>query len=91
MDEQGEIEDGGPAFPQIQHVGTVCKCEGGMTIRDYFAGQTLNAFVSNAELIQIIHAAAKKESPEDTLVQKFRTVAAYAYGYADAMLGARKS
>lgn len=33
--------DGGPAFPQGMAVGDVAKMEGGMTLRDWFAGQAL--------------------------------------------------
>lgn len=33
--------DGGPAFPQLEKCGDMTIAMGGMTLRDYFAGQAL--------------------------------------------------
>lgn len=33
--------DGGPVFPKFLSIGERCLSEGGMTLRDYFAGQVL--------------------------------------------------
>jgi hypothetical protein len=67
------IHTGGPAFPlaidkQVLHDG--------MTLRDYFAGNAMHAF-----LIEVYF------SPPDDL----RKVAVLAYRQADAMLEVRKS
>lgn len=39
------INDGGPAFPHINHGGSVLEASG-MSLRDYFAGQALNAIAA---------------------------------------------
>nr|DAH84820.1 MAG TPA: hypothetical protein [Caudoviricetes sp.] len=36
-----KIEDGGPVFPTLLKAGNVAKSDGGMSLRDYFAGQAL--------------------------------------------------
>lgn len=75
------INDGGTAFPQSQHVGDVGLSEGGMTLRDYFAGKAL------PECLHEFYAFLREgnQVPED-----WRTgVALDAYAMADAMLAAR--
>ncbi len=39
--------DGGPAFPDGLSVGEISKLAGGMTLRDYFAGQAISGIVKN--------------------------------------------
>jgi hypothetical protein len=83
--------DGGPAFPNA-HWNNVY----GMTLRDYFAGQALNALV--AESIAI--ATAQSTDGERTGFDDFRwddgestyaeLIAQEAYIVADAMLRARE-
>ena len=34
-------DNGGPAFPQISELGDIAATSGGMTLRDWFAGQAL--------------------------------------------------
>lgn len=48
-----EVYDGGPAFPQGVTVGDVGKMEGGMSLRDWFAGQALCGFFANTDLTEI--------------------------------------
>ena len=66
---------GGPAFPcdLTAYDEEVVKNFQGMTLRDYFAGQAMNAL--------ILERADWKYAPE--------TLAKYAYAQADAMLKAR--
>lgn len=65
--------DGGPAFPRNGHPDKNDSPADGMTLRDYFAGQTL-AYLIDAWLAD---GLSKDE------------VASDAYGYADAMLAER--
>ncbi len=77
-------KDGGPAFPAqpIMHYpdGTsMVTNQGGMSLRDYFAGQALD-----------IAAEAEANSPTGPNgVQSYEGAARRAYRYADAMLKAR--
>ena len=64
-------DTGGPAFPTGTNGNT--PYSNGMTLRDYFAGQAMNAL--------ILERADWKYAPE--------TLAKYAYAQADAMLRAR--
>lgn len=75
MSEQ-KIEDGGPAFPRIYGPDGGW---GGMTLRDYFAGQALAG----------IHASLSTSSawPSDDAMKK---MAERAYKHSDAMLAERK-
>lgn len=41
-----EIKDGGPAFPFAAEYGHPAAC-GGMSLRDYFAGQALAGLMAN--------------------------------------------
>lgn len=72
--------DGGPAFPhfKINEEGVTELCpQGGMTLRDYFAGQALAGILMN-------HTTAKFGLTEIS-------VACYAYKFADAMLAAKEA
>jgi hypothetical protein len=76
----GRIDDGGPAFPRTGTDGTI-QPQSGMTLRDWFAGQSLtsigNEYVAHGEITEgaRLHAA---------------TLAAHAYNIADAMIAARE-
>jgi hypothetical protein len=75
------INDGGPAFPAqpIHHFPdgiTMSQNQGGMTLRDYFAGQALAGILLN-------YTTQKFGASEFT-------VGTAAYQYADAMLAARE-
>lgn len=72
-------DDGGPAFPvghpECTYDGQDVKESQGMSLRDYFAGLAMQAFLSNP---------AKANTWEASHIGQ------YAYGTADAMLKARK-
>ena len=74
------IDDGGPAFPVEndfnKEYNYVCK---GMTLRDWFAGQAMQAMLSNPANYGSIH-----EWRDDA------TVSEQAYEIADDMIKARK-
>jgi hypothetical protein len=76
------IKDGGPAFPHAQRLwdndaqSWAVHSVGGMTLRDYFAGQALAGALQN-------YTTSKFGCTE-------KEVALGAYRYADAMLAARK-
>lgn len=72
-----KINDGGPAFPEaiaVGPAGDVYPGMGGMSLRDWFAGQALAGYIANAEF------GGSKSS----------IVAVDCYGLADAMLKARE-
>ena len=71
-----EIDDGGPAFPWGEH-GTRL---GGLTMRDWFAGQALAGEMANSE------AGVFSNTVTDAVLLK---VARLHYRMADAMLAAR--
>jgi hypothetical protein len=84
--------DGGPAFPRLTRLqdrgvgGREYGAEvaGGMSLRDYFAGQVIGALMSNIEIQRQIDAhrqTAKMDS--------YDINAGMAYAAADAMLKAR--
>lgn len=77
------VNDGGPAFPGDSVEGESCHHKG-MSLRDYFAGQTINALLSNESWLQRTGDTAR------SLNQTTSAVAAQiAYEVADAMLTRR--
>jgi len=66
-------DDGGCAFP----LDRVFSCQGGMSLRDWFAGKALNGILANSW-----------NDREDLLMDD--KVARQSYMYADAMLEERK-
>jgi hypothetical protein len=54
---------------------------GGMTLRDYFAGQALSGWIAMLTPEEVLTTASRAEHE--------RAVAVVCYGYADAMLAAR--
>jgi hypothetical protein len=69
--------DGGPAFPQISEIGDICTTSNGMTLRDWFAGQSL------AGLMPVcLHDTIEPGGWP-------RHIAHHAYEIADAMIAAR--
>lgn len=68
-------DNGGPAFPQM-YAKAYSEDQGGMTLRDYFAGQAVQGMLANQHPYE--------ENDE-------RLFARDAYAIADAMLEARKS
>jgi hypothetical protein len=75
-------DNGGPAFPQNDlssyGMGPAECSNGGMTLRDWFAGQALVGLLANERINASDGAYTPKMAAED------------AYTTADAMLGARK-
>lgn len=69
-----DMKDGGPAFPQSERVGDVSVVYGGMTLRDWFAGQVMTGLVAN---------------PHNKDSEGGNAFARTAYQVADAMLAAR--
>ena len=67
-----EIEDGGPAFACGDHTHGG---QGGMSLRDWFAGQALTGMLAD---------------PNSDTDLTFATIASDCYSMADAMLKARK-
>lgn len=70
------VETGGPAFPTDDQ-----ERQGGMSIRDYFAGQALIMFGAN---LQAVSAVATQDG-----VNKTTALAGASYEVADAMLKIR--
>ena len=85
-----KIEDGGPAFPEkrISHfiagangeASAAVENVGGMSLRDYFAGQAIPAIIERC--------GADHRQPHEHITDYF---ARKAYEVADAMLLARKA
>lgn len=87
------VEDGGPAFPQFDidasqrdgHgdlIEPFTVASGGMSLRDWFAGQIINGIVSNREQ-WLAYMADRGATPAEAYV------AEVSYDLADAMLKAR--
>lgn len=80
-------ETGGPAFP----IGVLdisrkkSYLDGGMTLRDYFAGQALKGILSDATHLNTIAQRVTKGGVPDL----FEGVAKVACQYADAMIAER--
>lgn len=72
--------DGGYAYPQSQHVGYIGVSEGGMSLRDYYAGQALNGLLSTNSHLYM--NGEKKTFDENDF-------ALMAWNIADAMIRAR--
>jgi hypothetical protein len=75
-----EHDDGGSAFPQIYGRSYSDYSDGGMTLRDYFAGQALAGWLACPD------AGGSSQVTADWQ----RDVAAICYALAEAMLEARK-
>lgn len=75
--------DGGPAFP-----GTFTQYYRGMTLRDWFAGQALAAFVQSSFADMVNNNAVNIEA-DKAGVSRPSFLATCAYRQADAMLVAR--
>lgn len=75
-----EINDGGPAFPQLeldQSTGNIHTQHFGMTLRDYFAAKAMQGICAN-------------EATLPTRQEYFDNIANDAFRLADAMLKARE-
>ena len=80
------IEDGGPAYPEV---GTGADGDvsnrGGMSLRDYFAGQALAGCLADSEMVNDCFYKAKAVGA--TLEAG---ISSWSYRLADAMIAARK-
>ena len=79
MSSESKVDDGGPAFPSVDYTGSIV---GGMTLRDWFAGQCLSGLVSLGNQLC-------DEGLESECANNAEVVASQAYFIADAMLKAR--
>lgn len=88
-----ETKDGGPAFP-ISIPGMGDNGAGGMSLRDWFAGQALVAFIGKTPLRDIdgYFGRAGNDSPVYRRAEEKRRaeISKEAYALADAMLSARE-
>lgn len=84
--------DGGPAYPgpidYKQDGSPVWGGDRGMSLRDWFAGQALQGWLSGPCQGDVL---AEYEDDDAVFKQHQAAVAKAAYGYADAMLKARKT
>jgi len=79
---------GGPAFPQSERIGDVAMSFGGMSLRDYFAGEALNSILAQED--GGIQACAPSYMAEvDPVVTAAEIWAKNAYEIADAMIKER--
>lgn len=71
----GQINDGGPAFPNKDELGSMIP---GMSLRDWFAGQALAGIMSNPALLDngdavtIQWASTKARMAADELLSQLR-------------------
>lgn len=94
--------NGGPAFPtrlanhgfetiegyEGEEIASgMCSIYPGMTLRDYFAAQALQAIIAKAPFGDSLHGSA--EQVRAAHVRLMQSRAALAYDYADAMLKSR--
>ncbi len=79
-----EVSNGGPAFPHIAEDKKWWQEKyGGMSLRDYFAGQALLGMNSNPDLLEIVTAGDVLDG------SVFQRLSSKAYEQADAMLEER--
>lgn len=88
MTERDEIVDGGHAFPQysgkpVPGGGVYYDISGGMSLRDWFAGQFAVGMTASPELMEVVTSGSVLDG---TVAER---LAQRAYQYADAMLTAR--
>lgn len=91
--ETTKVDDGGPAFPQpeTKNGNTVADehGQGGMSLRDYFAGQALAGLVASDKASRIADDWERRGKPKPAPEVVDAAIAQCAYIYADAMLAAR--
>jgi hypothetical protein len=99
MSDEKKIDDGGPAFPvpmaatpgpngEHHLYDATERCLGGMTLRDYFAGQALQGML--ARMVDVKYAQAIREEATSDQIGVSAALSIMAYAKADAMLAARK-
>ena len=77
-----KLNDGGPAYPgqEITQMYANEPLSKGMSLRDYFAGQAIQAFLSNSDFCNCVNIDNVNYTPDQA-----------AYKIADAMLKAREA
>lgn len=81
MSADNGLDDGGPAFPQQPIPAGDLVIFQGMSLRDWFAGQAISAYMS--------WSLNEPPEPGDTRKTAAKRYATVAYEIADAMLSAR--
>lgn len=87
------INDGGPAFPHFKFSenGKVEICpQGGMTLRDYFAGQALTGVIPSIET-EIDKLDTDSKHFDHNVNCFYQSAAIRSYCYADAMISTREA
>ena len=87
-----EKDDGGPAFPVsgVKIEAGLFQLDPvfhGMSLRDWFAGQVMNAFASDLSDVEV--ALRPEDTDESFRVRYWSELASTAYAVADAMLAER--
>jgi hypothetical protein len=93
-----DVKDGGPAFPAHDYIVGNLNTDGfqklgetrGMSLRDYFAGQAMQACLSKLSLFGTADGAEVRLS-EDRVNRLIAAIVRGSYFTADAMLKARES
>ena len=80
-----KTDNGGPAYPSHGSMGEVAY--EGMSLRDWYAGLTMQAFTGNMVMNDKITPAKLQASK---LIDALNDIAPLAFAMADAMLKARK-
>ncbi len=81
------MNDGGPAYPQSATlIGQIPKDHGGMSLRDWFAGQE-QSYPPKAWLL----SHYRREDIEESGVLKHEALSKWRYEMADAMIARRKA
>lgn len=60
------IDDGGPAFPMMERLGEYAKSGGGVSIRDWFAGQALAGICSRTQGVYVWNDPPRKKKEKHT-------------------------
>lgn len=106
MSEAKPIDDGGPAFPssvaattnangEQAVIDSADRCLGGMSLRDYFAGQALTGIITRQVQVETRGGGESVEDFHKRCNETLQAVAnrniAVAFQYANAMVAARKA
>lgn len=79
-----ERKDGGPVFPELTKAGEYAVSTGGMSLRDYFAGQALVGLLASWSLTDDIRFVRL------SYAERMKMFAFNSYLQADAMLAERR-
>lgn len=97
MSEQTKTDDGGPAFPIVEHHEVMgSRIDRGMSLRDHFAGQAMAELIGCNKKLHLVFCT-ETNGPEfnawggSPFSDAAEVAAHMAYRLADAMLAARKA